>query len=218
MKYSYNTYPSPGSSRVAYLLVPLEIGSDGLGALAEKYSTNIVEIIVRDWDDALTPWPAPGVFSGDREFAGDAASTLKTLRKSIIPKAEKIFGLTDDVYRQLVGVSLSGLFAVWAWMQGDDFKDIASISGSFWYDNFTNWLATDGKRSKDGFAYLSLGDKEGQTRIGRYKSVVAETARVESILKDDGAEVMFESTQGTHFAPMLPRFEKAMLQLSKRES
>lgn len=211
MSDTYNIMPCEGSRRVCYVLLPMD--PDDMSMLAKKYSVNLVEIIVHDWDNELTPWPAKGVFRGEADFEGLAAQTLQRLRTQIIPKAERELGIEGTAERELLGISLSGLFAVWAWMQGDDFKDIASISGSFWYDNFVEWLSTDGRRRKSGFAYLSLGDKEGATRVARYKSVVERTEQVEEILRSDGARVMFEWTEGTHFAPMLPRIDKALKQL-----
>lgn len=182
--------------------MPMEV--DGLDELASEFGVNIVAVLVEDWDNALTPWPAKGVFPGDAPFAGNAAETLRELREEVLDPTKT---------RQLIGISLSGLFAVWAWMQGEDFRDIASISGSFWYDGFPEWLAGPGHRAKSGFAYLSLGDKEGQTRIPRYKPVVRCTAEVEATLRSDGARVEFESVPGTHFAPMLPRLRKALAAL-----
>ena len=203
----YHLYPTSGSDTVVYMIVPMHVA--GLDQLAKKFAVNLVEVIVSNWDDDLTPWPAAGVFPGDPDFKGLAAQTLDQLRTGIMPEVEDGINVRR---RQFVGISLSGLFAVWAWMQGDDFDDIASISGSFWYDQFTEWLATQ-PVSKQGMAYLSLGNKEGATKVQRYKSVVARTAEVEKILRYDGADVVFEWTQGNHFAPMLPRIEMALNQL-----
>ena len=188
------------------MLMPMPLDDETRQALAEHYRINIVEIDVHDWDDALTPWPEPGVMPHDPPFKGLAAQTLSQIKTEIIPQVEK----TRSAERYLLGISLSGLFAVWAWMQDDTFSAIASISGSFWYDNFTQWLAQNGRRPLDGRAYLSLGDREGDTHIRRFKPVVADTAEVEKLLRQFGAEVKFESTQGTHYAPMLPRIVKAL--------
>lgn len=215
MKYSCNVYGAAGSRRVCYLLMPIDVDEASKRRLAQVFHCNLVEILVDDWDDALTPWVSPGVMPGDADFGGEAALTLRQLCRDIMPAAERRLGLEGNtpVVRQLAGVSLSGLFAVWAWMQGDVFSDIASISGSFWYDGFVDWLKAEGKR-KQGLAYLSLGDKEGHTRVQRFKSVVADTAAVVDILRGDGARVVFQQTAGSHYAPMLPRLIKALTALS----
>ena len=187
-----------------------------LQKLASEFGTNIAEVVVDNWDDDLTPWPAKGVMPTDPDFKGLASKTLKTLREEIFPEVESRLGLTGKVERDLIGISLSGLFAVWAWMEADDFRNIASISGSFWYEGFTAWLdRTDRTVRKTGFAYLSLGDKEGHTRVRAFRNVVADTARVEEILRENGANVLFEWNPGTHYGPMVPRLEKALAALQK---
>ncbi|MDE6638872.1 MAG: hypothetical protein K2K32_11640 [Muribaculaceae bacterium] len=35
---------------------------------------------------------------------------------------------------------MSGLFALWQWMVCDTFRNIASLSGSFWYEGFMEWM------------------------------------------------------------------------------
>ena len=205
-------FPANGSDKVAYVLCPMGIG---LKDLALAYGIHLVEVVVDNWDDDLTPWPAKGVMPKDAPFKGLAEQTLTTLRKEVFPEVERRLGLSGTFERDIIGISLSGLFAVWAWMQADDFKNIASISGSFWYEGFADWLAkTDSTVRRQGFAYLSLGDKEGLTRVPAFKSVVQDTARVEEILKENGANVLFEWTEGSHYAPMLPRFEKALQALT----
>lgn len=37
---------------------------------------------------------------------------------------------------EMAGVSLSGLFALWQWLMNDTFRNIISLSGSFWYAGF----------------------------------------------------------------------------------
>ena len=201
----------PKSDRVCLMLMPMEIGGENLRQLAAKYAVNIAEVVVHDWDNALTPWPAKGVMPNDPDFEGNAAQTLSVIREQVIPAIKHRLG-SEALTFQLVGVSLSGLFAVWAWTQGDDFTDIASISGSFWYDNFASWLSQQHVK-KSGFAYLSLGDKEGETKVKRFQPVVADTAQVESTLRKDGATVVFEQTKGTHYAPIVPRLELALQHL-----
>lgn len=209
-------YPCEGSTKVGYVLCPMGIELD---RLAKEYGMHLVEVVVDNWDNDLTPWGAPGVFPQDSPFQGLASQTLETLRKDVFPEVERRLGLSGEFERDIVGISLSGLFAVWAWTQGVDFKNIASISGSFWYEGFPEWLEkTDAKVRKQGFAYLSLGDKEGETKVKAFKSVVEDTAKVEEILRANGADVVFEWTQGTHFAPMLPRLEKALRALTGNQA
>lgn len=211
MNLDYTIAPSAGSNTVCYLLLPMDVGT--LNALAKEYGVNLVSVIVNDWDNDLTPWPAKGVMPGDADFKGDAMQTLEYLRKELMPQVENVLNLSRPE-RWLLGISLSGLFAVWAWMQGNDFHKIASLSGSFWYDDFPQWLAEHGRNKDGGFAYLSLGDEESRTHIKRFQPVEECTTEVINILRMEGALVQFESVPGSHYAPMLPRIHRALASLS----
>ena len=95
--------------------------------MAEKHCSNFVIISGVNWEEDLTPWKVPGLKGG--EFAGRARYFLYLLKTDLffnleaslkIPKAE----------RSIVGVSLSGLFAVWASMNLPLFRAVGSVSAS----------------------------------------------------------------------------------------
>lgn len=200
-----------GSYHTCYLLVPMILAGRQIAMLAEKYSCNIVAIHGIDWDNALTPWPAPGVFPGEPDFEGKADKFLFSLKEEVIPKVERLPGMESSAERTLIGVSLSGLFALWAWMQEEYFANIGSISGSFWYDGFVEWIGDKAICPKSGYAYFSLGDKEGNSRdISRFRTIQQNTAQVYNTLRQNGIRTIFEQTSGTHFAPFIPRLEKAL--------
>lgn len=201
---------------IAYILTPLPLDTAMLADYSRRFHTSIVSISGIDWDDDLTPWTARGAECGDADFKGNAAIFLHTLCNDVIPHVEAIICPQGSApTRSLIGISLSGLFAVWAWMQGNVFQNIASISGSFWYDDFPQWLAHLDIPAKSGRAYFSLGNKEGGPKGNpRFKNVAADTAEVISILKSHHIATTFEQTQGTHYAPIYPRLEKAFAALS----
>ncbi|MCR4849015.1 MAG: hypothetical protein K5920_09245 [Bacteroidales bacterium] len=98
------------------MILPEGIREDldvGLKELAGKYGVSIVVIPGANWNDDLTPWPAEGVFKKAKPFGGQAASFLDKLTNEIIPETEGDLGVMD-AERTILGVSLSGLFAVWA--------------------------------------------------------------------------------------------------------
>lgn len=205
-------YPADLHS-VTYILLPMQL--DGLKQLALRYNTSIVAVTGIDWDNDLTPWAAPGVFRNDADFKGNAGMFLNILESKIIPAAENKLCLSHDVVRNLCGISLSGLFALWAWLQDDTFRNIAGISSSFWYDNFAAWLSSRPIPHKEGKAYFSLGNKEGSKNDNpRFQSVQADTAAVVDSLRRAGITVEYEATEGTHYAPPLPRIAKALQYLS----
>lgn len=83
-------------------------------------------------------------------------------------------------------MSLSGLFGVWASCRRELFEGVASVSGSFWYDGFTEWMA--GHHSTVSRFYFSLGEKEKDGKNPRLAAVQEETDKVIAMLKADGKE------------------------------
>lgn len=204
----------PGDDRVMALDI------DGLAA---RYGYNIVVVSGMNWEDDLTPWPAPSLRRGGRDFGGGSNEFLLRLRTEVVPAIETELGLPQTGRRLLMGISLSALFALWAWMNCSDFDDVACLSASFWYDGFPSWLAQQvaSRPCKTmlrphGTVYFSLGDQEAASRNPRFASVGKATDDVVESLRRAGVCVTYEQTAGTHFAPIAPRIEKALWSFTKR--
>ena len=200
------------ADKICYMILPEGIRedlSDGLKELSEKYGVPIVVIPDVNWNDDLTPWPAEGVFKKAKPFGGQAALFLDKLTSEIIPEAEKSLGL-KDAERTIMGVSLSGLFAVWASFRTDAFTNIISISGALWYDGFTEWMKEQMPSSQIKKICMLLGEKEKNAKDKRMATVEERTHTAANILKSKSqAAVTFEIVEGTHFSPILPRLERA---------
>ena len=110
-----------------------------LEGVRDKWGVIPVMLPQVDWNDDLTPWPADPIFKKGKPFGGKAEDYLARLETEIIPSIEREMGIVPDE-RWLLGVSLAGLFAVWASARSRLFSRIASISGSFWYHGFVEWL------------------------------------------------------------------------------
>ena len=162
-----------------------------------------------DWQNVFSPWPAPGVPKGDPDFKGESPEFLKILQSQVIPEIERGLQVNTDVERTLVGVSMSGLFALWQWMKCDTFRNIASLSGSFWYDGFIEWMQSIQIPHKTGKGFFLLGDQESHSYVKAFNSVGINTAEIVRILKSAGIDAEFESVPGNHFANGIPRLEKA---------
>ena len=175
----------------------------------EKYGVTPVLLPAVDWNNDLTPWPAGPIFKKGKSFGGKADAYLRKLTDEIIPSREADLGVQPEE-RWLVGISLSGLFAVWAAVKGGFFHRIAAISGSFWYKDFTAWLEAQPVSPTVRSAYISLGDKEAESKNPNLKRIAEETETVVRILREKGIPTTFEWTDGTHFAPVAPRIEKAL--------
>ena len=182
-----------------------------LDGVRHRYDVIPVMLPPVDWNDDLTPWPAGPIFKKGKSFGGKAEVYLDKLEKEIIPGIEADLNLVPNE-RWLIGVSLAGLFAIWAAARTSLFTRVASISGSFWYPGFADWLQDQTLYAQQ--AYISLGDKEADSKNKHLKSIAQDTEAVAKILESKGIQTTFEWTEGTHFGPLLPRLDKALATLS----
>lgn len=200
------------TNKICYMILPEGIRKDlddGLKGLSEKYGVSIVVIEDVNWNDDLTPWPAEGVFKKAKPFGGKAATFLNKLTHEAIPHTEKDLGI-EDAERTLLGVSLSGLFAVWSAFNTDAFTNIISISGSLWYDGLVEWMQEQTPSPQLEKVCMLLGEKEKNAKEKRMSTVEERTLVAANILKEKtNAFVTFELVEGTHFSPIMPRLERA---------
>ena len=183
-----------------------------LDEAGKRYGVTLVLLPQADWNDDLTPWPAEPVFKKGKAFGGQADAYLQKLEDVLIPGIETRLGIVPDE-RWILGVSLAGLFAVWATARSNVFTRIAAISGSFWYPEFTQWFRSQSLSPSLKAAYLSLGRKEAEGKNPHLKDIAVQTRDIADILQEKGIPTTFEWTEGTHFAPVIPRLEQALNQL-----
>jgi predicted alpha/beta superfamily hydrolase len=165
-----------------------------------------------DWNNDMTPWKAPAVKEG--EFGGRASQFLDGLKGDIFFNLEHSLQIRN-ARRYLIGLSLSGLFAVWAGAMQPLFEGVGSISGSFWYDGFAEWILKQ-EALKCVRYYVSMGDKEKETKVKRFANIEEDTMKVVETLMLKGAEVAFEVTEGGHNSPVVPRIEKSVVSLFEK--
>ena len=200
------SYPS---DRICYVILPEKLKESEhqwLKSMATRHEGNFVVISGVNWEEDLTPWKAPGLKTG--EFSGKAQYFLEMLKGDLFFNLEISLQI-KKAERSLVGVSLSGLFAVWASISMPLFSSVSSVSGSFWYDGFLEWM----KKNTDtvtGRYYFSLGNKEKDGKNKRLASVEETTLEAVDLLKSVGKEVTFEYNEGNHFGPLIERIEKAI--------
>lgn len=203
-----------GSDRICYLLMPEAPSRDDtkwLDDMSSRFDCTFVYVSGFDWDENFSPWPAEGLKKGEW-FKGSAGMTLQGLVTDFIPFIEAPLKIASP-RRALVGVSLSGLFAVWAAHKTDAFEAFASVSGSLWYDNFPEWVAKHALSPSVKRLYISLGEREKNTMNTRVAKVEEATREVVEKLAERGIPVTFELNPGTHFSPVQPRLEKAFTAL-----
>ena len=194
-----------GSDKMAYILYPMDMLDSWIEPAVERYGVSIAVITGMEWQDVLSPWPARGVPKGSPDFKGEAPAFLGRLRDKVLPQTEDFLGLGNVVERTLVGVSMSGLFALWQWMLCDTFNNIASLSGSFWYEGFVEWMKSREIPHKAGNAFFLLGDREAFSRVKAFAGVGASTQEIIRLLGDNGIKTEFRSVPGNHYSDPLPR-------------
>lgn len=185
--------------RICYILYPMDSLAGWMEKAARTYGLTIVGVSGMDWDDDLTPWPAKGQPPGSPDFKGLAPRFLSTLVRDILPQVERRLDMSDRVERTLAGVSLSGLFTLWQWMHDDTFHNIISLSGSFWYEGFADWILHRPVPAGKGKAYFLLGDREAWTNVKAFQSVQTDTQKIVVYLHDKGIDDMFELVPGNHY-------------------
>ncbi|MDE6304787.1 MAG: hypothetical protein K2M01_08210 [Paramuribaculum sp.] len=200
-------------NKIAYILYPMNMLGNWIEPAAEKYGVTIVVVTGMDWQNVFSPWPAPGVPKGDADFKGESPEFLKLLQDKVIPRIENALGIDKTAERDLVGVSMSGLFALWQWMVCDTFRSIASLSGSFWYEGFIDWMNKIDIPRKSGMGYFLLGNQESRSNVKAFNSVGANTDEIIKLLRAAGIKAEFESVPGNHFSDPIPRLEKAFTAL-----
>lgn len=207
--------PAVNTSRIAYILYPMPSLASWLEPAAKKYGITLVSITDMDWENVFSPWPAAAVPAGTADFKGESPEFLKLLTQNIVPEVEKTLGINTNAERTLVGVSMSGLFALWQWPQTDVFDNIVSLSGSFWYEGFMEWFGKQNFSNKKGFAYFLLGIQEPKSKVKAFDCVGEHTEAIVKSLKDAGVDVEFQWVPGNHYSNPLPRLDAALTALSQ---
>lgn len=160
-------------------------------------SFRLAAVMVDDWNRDLSPWEAARVFRKGDDFAGGAAEYLSQLTETAA-EAEQTLGFVPG-FRGIAGYSLAGLFAVWALYQTDRFDRAASMSGSLWFDGFTEFMEHHRPRKLPEKLYLSVGEREKLTKNARMADVESCTFRTAELFRGYGTDVRFEKNPGGHF-------------------
>ncbi|MBR3315521.1 MAG: alpha/beta hydrolase [Atopobiaceae bacterium] len=185
-----------------------------LSSLAQRLASNVVTVPVANWNDALTPWPAAGLYRGEREFGGCAASTLAELVSEVAPAIESAEGLCPSS-RSVCGYSLGGLFALYALTHSDFFDACACLSGSVWYEGWVEHLQSLKLDLAGRFAFLSLGTKERRAARPILKTVQDRMEQCVEALQEHGCEVEYRLGPGNHMQHVSERLEAGLIALDE---
>lgn len=202
--------------RICYLLYPFDRLEEWTERAAPEFGVSIAVVTGMDWDNDLTPSPAKGQPPGSPDFMGNAAEFLSVLVSEVVPEVERRMNLSADVERTLAGVSLSGLFTLWQWMSNSLFRNIISLSGSFWYDGFVTWIKSRPVPKKPGRAYFLIGNLEARTKVKAFQPVQTDTVEIVDYLHDNGISDIFELVPGNHYQFPEQRLDRAFARMFRK--
>lgn len=189
--------------------------TEQLPALAAGHGERILISPKASWERDYTPWPAETP-AGREPFSGGGPRFLEELKEAIPVIGEKHPLLLGRENRAVLGYSLGGLFALWAFCAGDLFGTAASLSGSLWYEGWMEYLPGH-VPEKAGKVYLSLGKKEEKSGPARMRRVGENTRQTAEILRLAGrfGEVPLRMENGGHFTDIPGRWQTAFCWLDE---
>jgi predicted alpha/beta superfamily hydrolase len=135
-----------------------------------------------DWNRDLTPWMAPAVFKG-ADFGSGAEETRLEMERILHRIA--VLNRQHIVDKCLVigGYSLAGLFTLWCAYNSTLFYGAVAASPSVWYPKWISYAKSNRCHCKR--VYLSLGDKEKNTKNEILSQVEDKIHRQLQLLKSD---------------------------------
>ena len=169
-------------------------------------------IPVADWNDSLSPWPAPGLRGGG-DFGGGADAFLRALEAAL--PAVRAALEAPDAPCYLAGYSLAGLFSVYALYRSAAFAGAASVSGSLWFPGFAEFCASHEPKCVPDRVYFSLGDRESRTKNELLRRTEDMTRALSAALRERGTESVFELNPGGHFKDAETRVARGLAWLMR---
>ena len=183
---------------------------DALSTLTSLNNYLIVGISIEDWNTNLTPWYCPQLFGKKKnnDFKGEGQKTFDWIVNYCLKKIENDYTNIinkNEVKRYIGGYSLSALFALWAFYSDKNkkeniFNGVCACSPSLWYLKWDEYMK-DRTAPTNSIIYLSLGDKEGQTKNETFKKMRTEMDKLIEIIKNDKEikKYFYEENKGGHY-------------------
>ena len=167
----------------------------------------LVAVQVENWNDDLSPWPAPPVW-GKQGFVGRAGNTFAWLEQAV-PGICQQYSIKEDCKVILGGYSLAGLFALWAATQTNALYGVAAASPSVWFPGWPEYEAAHPIQAQR--VYLSLGDREEYTRNQTMAAVGDNIRALHTALTRRGTACTLEWNEGGHFKDTDLRTARALV-------
>lgn len=155
-----------------------------------------------DWNTMFSPWQEPKLGKNLGPFSGGGVQTLDILEHQIKPYVDSVYRTAPDAkHTVLAGYSLAGLLTLYALYNSSSFSRFACMSGSLWFPGWVEYAQTHSPEAHNLRIYLSLGDREKDSRNPVMAQVADCTEKTCILLRTiAGADnVLSVSNPGGHF-------------------
>lgn len=171
-----------------------------------------VGIYAKERQNEYTPWKQEGIAPRFVAFGGNAKEYLAFLTEELMPYIEENYRV-DKENIGLMGYSLGGLFAIYTAFTEATFTKIASVSGSSWYPNLTQFVQTSQLANKEVKLYMSSGENEGAGKTNILKDAALCTHAIMKSLEEKVKSPEHFTTyfdQGGHHNYLVERYQRAI--------
>jgi predicted alpha/beta superfamily hydrolase len=138
--------------------------------------------------DDYTPWPAAALAAGYRDFGGKGDQYLAFVVNEVKPYIDRKYRTsTSPEHTGIIGASLGGLISLYAlYLYPDIFGKFGSISGSFWYEGFIEFMKENRLLNKKSRIYMDVGSREGAGKNNIQREMLIRTGEVYNQLLEQG--------------------------------
>jgi len=215
------------SSNISYFPVVYLLGESNILPIMQIVEKQfcppfiLLGIEAADWEKDFSPWNAEPLVKKSKPFTGGAPQFLLHLKQEIKPYIDSHFRtLPQPENTALAGYSLAGLTTLFALYTTNFAHNFASMSGSLWFYQWTDFCSKQSSASSNKFRiYLSLGNTEKNSRHPLMSQVDDCTqttiARLKKQFPQSTDTIFFEYNNGGHFSEISSRIAKALVWLQK---
>lgn len=134
--------------------------------------------------DEYTPWCSPALDPRYHNFGGQGEQYLSFLVQEIRPFINRQYcTLVEREKTGIMGFSLGGLISIYgASLYPEIFGRVGSLSGSFWYDGFLEYLRAAEISYLGSRIYIDVGELEGKNKSSIQQNMVENTKEIPAIL------------------------------------
>jgi predicted alpha/beta superfamily hydrolase len=139
-------------------------------------------------NDEYTPWPAKALMEGRPDFGGKSPEYIAFLADRLKPYIDNRYRtLRAPEHTGIIGASFGGLVSMHAaYLRPDVFGAVGSLSGSYWYEGYLDYMREQPQPPPVRKLFMSVGDCEGIYKHNIQKLMVPNTIKARDLLLEQG--------------------------------